>query len=256
MSRVCRSHKGSADCGRNFPYGCRGQSLRCRERRFNRDFSAVIKRLAAVCAIEGVVRARLAWRPLGVVLAVALMQAGWSVAGVLSALDLTADVWGPRPLLDGRRLEPALLTRAVVSGRKIVVRWCPMTFVVALATYGCPRAGPSCWRLRPAADCLPRGGVRLPRGSWHRQQPEIRHQEQVALARRMHDMVAHHYRPSPCRRRPMAYRHLQPENVGEALEPGVVGGELCRIALSGPRLTDIFLDSEPTIRCACELRLS
>jgi signal transduction histidine kinase len=163
---------------------------------------------AAASLVEGVVRPGLAWRPLVVVLALALVPAllwrrrrplqaalvGWGVAGLLSGLQLAAhpgdlDLYSMTAVL--------ILLHALVrwgSGREMVVGTAFVAVVVALGMYSSSTG---------AADVL--GGsallllvmalaavFRYRADLWHRRQREIRNEERVGLARELHDTVAHH----------------------------------------------------------------
>ncbi|MDF8262707.1 sensor histidine kinase [Luteipulveratus flavus] len=163
---------------------------------------------AAATVIEGIVRPGLAWRPLVTVLALALMPAllwrracplmaaliGWGVAGLLSVLQLTAD---PGDLGLYSMMAVLILLYSLVrwgSGQEMVLGTAYVAAVVALGMY----ASSTGW-----ADVF--GGsvllllivalaavFRYRADLWHRQQREIRNQERVALARELHDTVAHH----------------------------------------------------------------
>lgn len=163
---------------------------------------------AAVALVEGIARPGLVWRPLVTVLALALMPAllwrrsrplmaaliGWGVAGLLSVLQLTAHAGD----LDLYCLMAVLiLLYSLVrwgSGREVVLGAAFVTVVVALGMYATSAGwaevfGGSVLLLlfvalaavfRYRADLL------------DRQQREIRNQERAALARELHDTVAHH----------------------------------------------------------------
>jgi signal transduction histidine kinase len=120
--------------------------------------------------------------------------AGWGVAGLLSVLQLTADA-GDLGLYS--MMAVLILLYSLVrwgSGWEIVWGAAFVTVVVALGMY----ASSAGW-----ADVF--GGsvllllfvalaavFRYRADLWHRQQREVRNQERVALARELHDTVAHH----------------------------------------------------------------
>ena len=163
---------------------------------------------AAAALVEGIVRPGLTWRPLVTVLALALMPAllwrrgrplmaalvGWGVAGLLSVLQLTAHT-GDLGLYSMMAV-PILLYSLVRwgSGREVVLGMAFVTAVVALGFYVSSVGwgeifGGSAFLLSFVAL----GSVfRYRADLWHRQQREIRNQERVALARELHDTVAHH----------------------------------------------------------------
>ncbi len=163
---------------------------------------------AAAVLVEGIVRPDVAWRPLVTVLALTLVPAllwrrgrplvaaliGWGVAGLLSVLQLTAHA-GDLGLYS--MMADLILLYALVrwgSGREIVLGTAFVTAVVVLGMF----ASSAGW-----ADLF--GGIvllllivalaavfRYRADLWQRQQREIRNQERVALARELHDTVAHH----------------------------------------------------------------
>lgn len=164
--------------------------------------------VAAAALVEGIARPGLAWQPLVTVLALALVPAllwrrghpltaallGWGVAGLLSVLQLTAHA-GDLGLYS--TMAVLILLYSLVrwgSGREMVLGTAFVTVVVVLGMY----ASAAGW-----ADVF--GGsvllllfvalaavFRYRADLWHRQQREIRNQERVALARELHDTVAHH----------------------------------------------------------------
>jgi signal transduction histidine kinase len=163
---------------------------------------------AAAAVAEGIVRPGLAWRPLVTVLALALVPAllwrrarpltaavvGWGVAGLLSVLQLVAHA-GDLGLYS--MMAVLLLLYSLVrwgSGREMVLGTAFVAVVVALAMYAASAAwadvfGGSVLLLL----CVALATVfRYRADLWHRQQREIRNQERVALARELHDTVAHH----------------------------------------------------------------
>ncbi|UKJ62345.1 sensor histidine kinase [Cellulosimicrobium cellulans] len=164
--------------------------------------------LAAAAVVEGVVRPGLAWRPVVVVLALALVPAllwrrsrpltaalvGWGLAGLLSVLQLVAR--------DGDLGLSAMMAVLVLlyslvrwgSGREMVVGTAFVTVVVVLGMYVSSTGWVDVFGgtvllllLVPLAAVF-----RYRADLWHRRQREIRNQERVALARELHDTVAHH----------------------------------------------------------------
>ncbi|MEV8626330.1 sensor histidine kinase [Streptomyces sp. NPDC051079] len=162
----------------------------------------------AAALVEGTVRPGLAWRPLVTVLALALMPAllwrrgrplvavlvGWGVAGLLSVLQLTAHAGdlGLHSMMAALILLYSLVRWG--SGREIVLGTAFVTVVVALGMYATSAGwadvfGGSVLLLLFVALAVV---FRYRADLWHRQQREIRNQERVALARELHDTVAHH----------------------------------------------------------------
>lgn len=163
---------------------------------------------AAAAVVEGLVRPDLAWRPLVLVLALALIPAllwrrrrpllaalvGWGVAGLLSVLQLTTDA-GDLGLYS--MIAILILLYSLVrwgSGRQIVLGTAFVTVVVALGMYASSVGwadvfGGSVLLLLVVALAA---AFRYRAALAHRQHLEIRNQERVALARELHDTVAHH----------------------------------------------------------------
>lgn len=163
---------------------------------------------AAAALVEGIARPDLAWQPLVTVLALALMPAllwrrvrplmaalvGWGVAGLLSVLQLTAHA-GDLGLYS--MMAVLILLYSLVrwgSGREMVLGTAFVTVVVALGMYVSSAGwadvfgGSVLLLLFVALAAVFRYRADL----WQRQQREIRNQERVALARELHDTVAHH----------------------------------------------------------------
>jgi len=163
---------------------------------------------AAAALVEGIARPDLAWRPLVTVLAIAMMPAllwrrarplvaalvGWGVAGLLSVLQLTAHT-GDLGLYS--MMAVLILLYSLVrwgSGREIVLGTAFVTLVVALGMYAASAGraevfgGTVLVLLFVALAVVFRYRADL----WRRQQREIRNHERVALARELHDTVAHH----------------------------------------------------------------
>lgn len=163
---------------------------------------------AAAASVESIVRPGLAWRPLVAVLALALIPAllwrrsrpltavlvGWGVAGLLSVLQLTTHA-GDLGLYSSMAV--LILLYSLVrwgSGREIVVGTAFVALVVALGMFASSAGwadvfGGSVLLLLVVALAAV---FRYRADLWHRQQREIRNQERVALARELHDTVAHH----------------------------------------------------------------
>ena len=164
--------------------------------------------LAVAALVEGVVRPDLTYRPLVTVLALTLVPAllwrrshplaaalaGWGVAGLLSLLQLAADT-GDLGL--NSMMAVLVLLYSLVrwgSGRETVVG---LAFVTVVAALGM-RASSASWTEVFGGSVLLLLFVALAAvfryraDLWQRQQREIRNQERVALARELHDTVAHH----------------------------------------------------------------
>jgi signal transduction histidine kinase len=163
---------------------------------------------AAAVLVEGIVRPDVAWRPLVTVLALALVPAllwrrgrplmaalvGWGVAGLLLVLQLTADT-GDLGLYSMMAVLILLYSLARWgSGREVILGAAFLTGVVVLGMYASSAGwadvfGGSVLLLLVVALAAV---FRYRADLWHRQQIQIRNQERVALARELHDTVAHH----------------------------------------------------------------
>ncbi|MDX2968395.1 sensor histidine kinase [Kribbella solani] len=164
--------------------------------------------LAAAALVEGIARPSLAWRPVVTVLALALIAAllwrrsrplmaalaGWGVAGLLSVLQLTVHAGDLG--LDSMSAVLILLYSLVRwgSGREIALGTAYVAVVVVLGMYATTAGraevfGGSVLLLLVVALAVV---FRYRADLWRRQQREIRNQERVALARELHDTVAHH----------------------------------------------------------------
>jgi signal transduction histidine kinase len=164
--------------------------------------------LAAAAVAEGVLRPDLAWRPAVTVLAVAMLPAllwrrshplvaalvGWGAAGLLSVLQLTAHT-GDLGLYT--MLAVLILLYSLVrwgSGREIVLGTACVAVVVTLGML----ASSTGWADVFGGSVLVMSLVAIAAvfrhraDLWHRRQREIRNQERAALARELHDTVAHH----------------------------------------------------------------
>lgn len=163
---------------------------------------------AAAVLIESIVRPDLAWRPLVTVLALALIPAllwrrgrplvatlaGWGVAGLLSVVQLTthAGDLGPYSMMAVLILLYSLVRWG--SGREMVLGTAFVAGVVVLGMY----ASSGGWTDIFGGSVLLLSLVALAAvfryraDLWHRRQHEIRNQERAALARELHDTVAHH----------------------------------------------------------------
>ena len=158
--------------------------------------------------VEGIVRPDLTWRPLVTVLALAMAAAllvrrsrplvgalvGFGVAGLLSLLQLVADT-GELGLYS--MMAVVILLYSLVrwgSGREVVLGLSFVSVVVALGMYVSSTGwadvfGGSVFLLLFVALAAV---FRYRADVWRRQQLEVRNEERVALARELHDTVAHH----------------------------------------------------------------
>ncbi|QLY28324.1 sensor histidine kinase [Nocardia huaxiensis] len=189
---------------------------------------------AVAVSVEGIVRPGLGWRPLVVVLALAVVPAllwrrgrplpavlvGWGVAGLLSVLQLAthAGDLGLHSMLAVLILLYSLVRWG--SGQEIVVGTAFVTVVVALGMYAASAGwgdvfgGSVLLLLLVALAAVFRYRADL----WHRQQREIRNQERVALARELHDIVAHHVSAIAVQAQAgRVVAGLQPEKAAEVL---------------------------------------
>lgn len=162
----------------------------------------------AAALAEGIFRPDVPWRVVVTALAMAAAPAlllrrsrpllaaviGWGVAGLLSLLQLAVDA-GELGLYS--TMFVLILLYSLVrwgSGREVVLGMAFVTAAVALGMYAAFAgwadvfAGSVFMLLFVALAAVFRYRADL----WHRQQLEIRNQERVALARELHDTVAHH----------------------------------------------------------------
>ncbi len=162
----------------------------------------------AAALIEGIVRPDVPLRPLVTVLAVVTIPAmllrrsrpllaaliGFGVAGLLSVLQLAVDT-GDLGLYS--MMVVLILLYALVrwgSGREVVLGMAFVSVVVALGLYvsfvgWADVFGATVFLLLFVALAAV---FRYRADLWRRQELEIRNQERVALARELHDTVAHH----------------------------------------------------------------
>lgn len=163
---------------------------------------------AAAAMVEGLVRPDVAWRPLVTMCALALAPAvlwrrsrpllatmiGWGLAALLSVFQLATH---SKDLGLYSMMAVLLLLYSLVrwgSGREMVVGTAFVTIVVVLGMYASSAGwaeifgGSALVLLFVALTAVFRYRADL----WRRQQREIRNQERVALARELHDTVAHH----------------------------------------------------------------
>ncbi|HET7690837.1 MAG TPA: sensor histidine kinase [Nocardioidaceae bacterium] len=163
---------------------------------------------AAAAVLEGILRPDVAWRPLVTALALVLVPAllwrrgrplmaalvGWAIAGLLSVLQLARDT-GDLGLHS--MMAVLILLYSLVrwgSGREIASGTAFVAVVAALGMYASSAGradvfGGSVLLLLVVALAAV---FRYRADLWRRQRLEIRNQERVALARELHDTVAHH----------------------------------------------------------------
>lgn len=162
----------------------------------------------AAALVEGILRPDLIWRPFVTVLAMALMPVllwrrsrpllaaliGFGAAGLLSVLQLSAQT---EDLGLYAMMAILILLYSLVrwgSGQEVVLGLACVTAVVALAMYvssvrWADVFGGSVFLLLFIALAAV---FRYRAGLWQRQRLDIRNEERLALARDLHDTVAHH----------------------------------------------------------------
>lgn len=164
--------------------------------------------LAVAAVVEGVARPDLTWRPVVIGAALALLPAliwrrrhplaaalvGWSLAALLLVVQ-----WATHAEDVGlyAMLAVLILLYSLVrwgSGREIVVGTAFVALVVALGMYvssaGVPDVVGGSVLLLAFVSLA--AVFRYRADLWERQQRDIRNQERLALARDLHDTVAHH----------------------------------------------------------------
>lgn len=169
---------------------------------------ALLAGFETAALVEGLTRADLAWRPLTTVIAMALMPVllwrrvhplvtcliGFGIAGLLALAQLVTRTADPGP---SSLMVILLLLYSLVrwgSGAEISMGLPCVAAVVALGMYAgssglSETVGGAVFVLLFVALAA---AVRYRADLWHRQQREIRNEERLALARQLHDTVAHH----------------------------------------------------------------
>lgn len=163
---------------------------------------------ATAALVEGILRADLPWRPLVILLAVPLAPAfvwrrhhplttcliGFGVAGLLSALQLVSRS-GDFGLVAMTAIVGLLFSlvrwgsgREITLGMPLVAAVVALGLVVSAAGWEDVVGGILFVLLFIALAAVARYRADL----WHRRQHEIRNEERLALARELHDTVAHH----------------------------------------------------------------
>lgn len=214
----------------------------------------------AAAVIEGAVRPGVAWRPLVTVLALALAPAllqrrerplaaalvGWGVAALLSALQLAANA-GDLGLYS--MMAVLILLSSLVrwgSGREVLVGTAFVAVVVALGMYASSAGwadafGGSVLLLLVVAVAVV---FRYRAALWHRQQREIRNEERAALARELHDTVAHHVSAIAVQAQAGGVvAGLQPERAAEVL--AAIESEASRTLAEMRAMVRVLRDDDP-----------
>lgn len=198
---------------------------------------------ALVALAEGLLRPDLTWRPavtvLALVLAPALLWrrthplaatgAAWGAAGLLSVLQLVGGAGEPGLTAMLAVLVPLYALVRWGSGGEVVVGLGVVTAAVALGLVAAPATGAEAFGgvvLVLAVATL--GGVfRVRADLLRRERTEIRNAERTALARELHDTVAHHVSAIAVQAQAgRAVAGIAPERAVEAL--GAIEAEASR----------------------------